>query len=83
MKGLMPELDMNNRRKQQVIAEFRASGGKVGGYFADIPLLLLTSTGAQSGQPRTSALSYLADGERYVVFAAAGGLIGILTGITT
>lgn len=58
---------------QRVIEEFRANGGRVGGYFAGIPLLLLTTTGARSGQPRTHPLSYLADGERYVIVAAAGG----------
>jgi deazaflavin-dependent oxidoreductase (nitroreductase family) len=60
-------------RDQQVIAEFRASGGTAGGYFAGIPLLLLTTTGARTGRPHTCPLSYLADGERYVVVAAAGG----------
>jgi deazaflavin-dependent oxidoreductase (nitroreductase family) len=60
-------------RNQQVVAEFRSRGGRVGGYFDDIPLLLLTTTGARSGQPRTSPLSYLADGGRYVVFAANAG----------
>lgn len=59
--------------QQQVIAEFRSNGGKVGGYFAGIPLLLLSTTGARSGQLRTTPLSYLADDGRYVVFAANGG----------
>jgi len=71
----MPERDQSSRN-QQVITEFRANGGKVGGYFADISLLLLTTTGARSGQSHTTPLSYLADGGRYVVFAAAGGAPG-------
>jgi len=58
---------------QRIIAEFRANGGTVGGYFAGIPLLLLTTTGAKTGRPHTVPLGYLADGNRYVVFAAAGG----------
>ena len=62
-----------SQRQQEVIAEFRANGGKVGGYFVGLPLLLLTTTGARSGQPRITALTYLADGRRYVVFAADGG----------
>lgn len=66
-------MDDPHDRHQQVIAEFRSRGGRVGGYFDDIPLLLLTTTGARSGQPRTRPLSYLADGERYVVFAANAG----------
>jgi deazaflavin-dependent oxidoreductase (nitroreductase family) len=68
-----PRIPGRNNGQQQVIAEFRSNGGRVGGFFADIPLLLLTTTGARSGQPRTSALTYLADGERYIVVAAAGG----------
>jgi deazaflavin-dependent oxidoreductase (nitroreductase family) len=68
----MPEQDWISRN-QQVIAEFRANGGRVGGYFAGVSLLLLTTTGARSGQPHTTPLSYLADDGRYIVFAAAGG----------
>jgi deazaflavin-dependent oxidoreductase (nitroreductase family) len=60
---------------RQVIDEFRANGGVVGGYFAGIPLLLLTTIGARSGWPHISPLSYLADGGRYVVAAAAGGAV--------
>ena len=33
--------------------------GKVGGQFEGAPLLLLTTTGAKSGQPRVSPLVYL------------------------
>jgi deazaflavin-dependent oxidoreductase (nitroreductase family) len=68
----MPERDRGSRN-QQVIAKFRANGGMVGGYFAGIPLLLLATTGAKSGRPHTTPLSYLADGGRWVVFAAVGG----------
>jgi deazaflavin-dependent oxidoreductase (nitroreductase family) len=56
-----------------VIKEFRDNGGKVGGPFEGAPMLLLTSTGAKSGQPRTSPMMYLADGGRYLVFASKGG----------
>lgn len=58
---------------QQIIAEFRANGGKVGGMFADRPLLLLTSTGAKSGQPRVTPLAYVADGDRLAIIASKGG----------
>jgi len=51
--GDMPERHRNSQA-QQVIAEFRAHGGRVGGYFADIPLLLLTNTGAKSRQLHTT-----------------------------
>ncbi|MFD0662164.1 nitroreductase/quinone reductase family protein [Thermocatellispora tengchongensis] len=42
---------------ENVIAEFRANGGRLGGMFAGKPLLLLTTRGARSGgrtRPRWS-----------------------------
>lgn len=57
------------------IAEFRASDGRIAS-FGDAPLLLLTTTGARSGQRRTSPMMYLADEEdpnRVYVFASAAG----------
>jgi deazaflavin-dependent oxidoreductase (nitroreductase family) len=41
-----------------VIEEFRTNGGKVGGPFEGFDLLLLTTTGAKSGQPRLHPLAY-------------------------
>lgn len=58
---------------QQVITEFRANQGKVGGRYANRPLLLLTTTGAKSGRARTTPLAYTRDGERIVVIASFGG----------
>jgi deazaflavin-dependent oxidoreductase (nitroreductase family) len=62
-----------NNFNQQLIDEFRATGGKVSGQFAGAPLLLLTTTGAKSGQERTTPLAYTRDGERFVVIASKGG----------
>lgn len=56
---------------RQVIDEFRARGGTVGGRFAKLPLLLLTTVGARSGRRRTVPVTYVADGECYVVAAGA------------
>lgn len=56
-----------------VIAEFRANGGKVGGDMDGWPLLILTTTGVKSGQPRESPLVYTTDGENLVVIASKGG----------
>ena len=62
-----------NELNAGVVAEFRANGGKVGGPFEGFPLLLLTSTGAKSGQPRLSPLAYLAiDGAMVVLGSYAG-----------
>ena len=57
----------------KVIEEFRANGGKVGGPFEGAALLLLTTTGAKSGEPRTSPLVYTTDGERIVIIASMAG----------
>ena len=62
-----------NDFNQQVIAEFRANGGKVGGPFAGSPMALLTTTGARSGQPRTTPLVYTTDGDRIVIIASKAG----------
>ncbi len=58
---------------EQVVQEFRANHGRVGGPFAGAPLLLLTTTGAKSGQSRTAPVMYLPDGETMYVFASKGG----------
>lgn len=57
----------------QVIEEFRANQGKVGGYFANNTLLLLHTTGAKSGKPRLSPLVTYEDGSRLVIVASKGG----------
>ena len=57
----------------QVVAEFRANHGKVGGPFEGAPLLLLHTVGAKSGADRLSPLMYLPDGDRYVIFASKAG----------
>ena len=62
-----------NAQNREVIAEFRAKKGQVGGYFADKPLLLLTTTGARSGQRRINPLGYRLDGDRYIVFGTVAG----------
>ena len=57
-----------------LIEDFRAHAGKVtSGPFAGRPVLLLTTTGARSGQPRLAPLVYSRDGERYVILASKGG----------
>ena len=54
-----------------LITDFRANGGHVtGGPFAGRPVLLLTTTGAKSGQPRLAPLVYSRDGDGYVIVAS-------------
>lgn len=62
-----------NEWNKAIIEEFRANDGKVGGYFAGMPLLLLHTTGAKSGEPRINPTAYIVDGERLVVVASKGG----------
>jgi deazaflavin-dependent oxidoreductase (nitroreductase family) len=51
--------------------EFRANGGKIA-RFSDREILLLTTIGAKSGEPRLSPLAYVTDGspDRLVIFAS-------------
>src|SRR5438034_1014549 len=52
---------------------YRLTGGRVGQKSAQGPMLLLTTTGRKSGQPRTQPLLYMPDGDNYVVVASNGG----------
>jgi len=63
-----------NDFNQQVIEEFRRNEGKVGGPFDGAPLVLLTTTGAKSGQKRTHPVMTLVgdDGTLYVFASKAG-----------
>jgi len=63
-------LDQMNR---QVVEEFRANGGKVGGMFEGSPIVLLTTTGAKSGQPRLSPLVYFDIDGRILIAGSMGG----------
>lgn len=65
----MPQTDFN----LNIIKEFRENGGETSGPFKGRPLLLLTTTGAKSGQAQTTPLVYSRDGDRYVVIASMGG----------
>ena len=58
---------------QSITDEFRSNDGKVGGQFEGANLLLLTTTGAKSGQPRVSPLAYFRiDGKLVVIGSYAG-----------
>jgi deazaflavin-dependent oxidoreductase (nitroreductase family) len=52
---------------------YRLSGGRIGGRVGRAPVLLLTTTGRRSGQPRTAPVVYLADGENVVVINTNAG----------
>jgi deazaflavin-dependent oxidoreductase (nitroreductase family) len=69
----IPDAETINAFNKNIVDEFRANDGKVGGPFAGSDLLLLTTTGAKSGQPRVSPLAYLRiDGKLIIVGSFAG-----------
>jgi deazaflavin-dependent oxidoreductase (nitroreductase family) len=57
----------------QIIEEFRANAGKVGGSWEGRDLLLLTTTGRKSGKQYTTPIVYTRDGDRLLVYASQGG----------
>lgn len=62
-----------NEWNKNVIAEFRANDGVVGGQFEGAPVLLLHTTGAKSGLERVNPMMYLADDDKTYVFASYAG----------
>jgi deazaflavin-dependent oxidoreductase (nitroreductase family) len=53
--------------------KYLATNGADGHIWNGVPTLLLTTTGSQSGKPRTLPLIYGRDGERYLIVASRGG----------
>jgi len=56
----------------QIIAEFRANGGRAA-QFGDAPLVILHTIGAKSGELREIPLVALVEGDDLYVFASKGG----------
>ena len=65
MTELPADMKAYNRK---VIEEYRANKGAGGR-----PLLLLTTTGARTGEPRTTPMMYVRDGDRLLVIASNAG----------
>src|SRR5579875_423563 len=57
----------------QIIEEFRANHGRLGGNFDGAPVLLLHTTGAKSGKERFNPMMYLELDGRMFVFASKAG----------
>ena len=56
------------------VQRYRETGGDVGHRWKrGSKILLLTTKGRNSGEPRTTPLIYEEDGERYVIVASKGG----------
>ena len=62
-----------NAYNRQLIEEFRASRGKSSNPMLGRPLLLLTTTGAKSGQLRTTPMMYIRVDDQLLVIASNAG----------
>jgi deazaflavin-dependent oxidoreductase (nitroreductase family) len=68
-----PDIATLQAFNKNLVDEFRASAGKVTGQFANADLLLLTTTGAKSGERRVSPLAYFrVDGKLIIIGSFAG-----------
>ena len=62
-----------NAFNRKLIQEFRANRGKLSGPMAGRSLMILTTTGANTGKERVTVLGFGKDGDRYVVIASGNG----------
>lgn len=69
----MPDTETINAFNKAITDEFRANGGKVGGQFEGANLLLLTTTGAKSGQQRISPLAYFDINGKLIIIGSFAG----------
>ena len=70
----VPDAETMKAFNTSIVDEFRANGGVVGGPFDGATLLLLTSTGAKSGQPRLAPLAYLTIDGKIIIIGSKAGL---------
>jgi deazaflavin-dependent oxidoreductase (nitroreductase family) len=69
-----PVADSASDYNAEIIQEFRANGGHVGGPWAGTPMLLIHHIGAKSGTERVTPLAYFPHpGGRFVIVASSGG----------
>ena len=69
----MPDTETLKAFNKTVSDEFRANEGKVGGQFEGANLLLLTTRGAKSGQPRVSPLAYFRVDDKLLILGSFAG----------
>ena len=56
-----------------LIADVRENGRPTSGPMAGRPLMVLTTTGAKTGEPRTVVVTFTRDGDAYVVAGSKSG----------
>ena len=69
----MTSAEEMNDWNRQIIEEFRANTGKVGGRFEGAPMILVHHIGARTGTERVNPMVYFPDGDRLLVVASKGG----------
>jgi deazaflavin-dependent oxidoreductase (nitroreductase family) len=68
-----PSAELMQTFNKGIVEDFRANGGKVGGQFANADLLLLTTTGAKSGEPRLAPLAYFTIDDKLIIIGSKAG----------
>lgn len=68
-----PDTETIKAFNKSIADEFRANDGKVGGQFEGANLLLLTTTGAKSGEPRLSPLAYFRIDDKLIIIGSFAG----------
>ena len=58
---------------KNLIADIRANGRPTSGYFQGRPVMVLTTTGSRTGQPREAVVSFSRDGDDYIVVGSKSG----------
>ena len=58
---------------KNLIADIRANGRPSSGFLAGQAVMVLTTTGAKSGEPREAVVSFSRDGDDYVVVGSKSG----------
>jgi deazaflavin-dependent oxidoreductase (nitroreductase family) len=69
----MPAPEDDQLFGEEHVLAYRASGGERGYHWRGTTILLLTTRGRVSGEPRTTPLIHRTDGERWIVVASKGG----------
>ncbi len=73
-EGMSAETDRFRDFNQRLIGDLRANSGRAtAGPFGGRELLILTTRGARSGEPRENPLAFSTAGEAYVVVGSKGG----------
>ena len=68
-----PDIATLQAFNKNIVHEFRANDGKVTGQFANADLLLLTTTGAKSGERRVSPLAYFRVDDKLLILGSFAG----------